>query len=73
MNENQDKEEDIELEEDTQIDEKVLENQKKQEEIARKRTETNHFKTQDLESLEIMENEPLYRTPLTTIIENEKM
>ena len=73
MNENQDNEEDIDLEEDTETSEKVIEQQKKQEEITLKRTEITHFKTQNLESLAIMENEPLYRTPLTNIIENEEM
>ena len=71
MNENQDKEEDFELKEEAESREKILENKKKQEEIAIKRTETCHFKTEKPESLEIMEHEPFYRTPLTDIIESE--
>ncbi|MFW9900448.1 MAG: Hsp20/alpha crystallin family protein, partial [Candidatus Thorarchaeota archaeon] len=49
----------------------ILEKQKKQEELALKRTETSHFKTDDPGSLEIMENEPIYRTPSINIIESE--
>ncbi|NVM37459.1 MAG: Hsp20/alpha crystallin family protein [Candidatus Lokiarchaeota archaeon] len=71
MNENQDEEEVIDLEEKTESNEQILEKQKKLEEITLKRTETSHFKTQNPESLEIMENEPFYRVPLTDIIESK--
>jgi len=71
MNENQDEEEDIDFEEETESSEQILEKQKKLEEITLKRTETSHFLTQNPETLEIMENEPLYRVPLTNIIESK--
>jgi len=71
MNENQDEEEDIDFEEETESSEQIQEKQKKLEEIILKRTDTSHFKTQKPESLEIMENEPFYRVPLTNIIESE--
>ena len=71
MNENQDEEEDFELKEEVESSEQILENKKKEEEIALKRTETCDFKTESPESLEIMENEPFYRVPSTNIIESE--
>jgi HSP20 family protein len=71
MNENQDEEEDFELKEEAESTEQILENKKKEEEIALKRTETCDFKTENPESLEIMENEPFYRIPSTNIIESE--
>ena len=70
MNENQDEEEDFELKEEVESSERILENKKKEEEIALKRTETSHFKIDHPESLEIMPSEPFYRTPLTNIIES---
>ena len=73
MNENHNEEEDIELEEEPEISKQILEDKKKQEEIASKRKEITHFKTEQLESLEIMETEPLYRVPLTNIIESEEL
>ena len=73
MNENHNEEEDIELEEEPEISKQILEDKKKQEEIASKRNEITHFKTEQLESLEIMETEPLYRVPLTNIIESEEL
>jgi len=73
MNENHNEEEDIELEEEPEISKQILEDKKKQEEIASKRNEITHFKTEQLESLEIMESEPLYRVPLTNIIESEEL
>ena len=71
MNENKDEEEDFELKEEAESSEQILENKKKEEEIALKRTETCDFKTERPESLEIMENEPFYRVPSTNIIESE--
>ncbi|UCD01774.1 MAG: Hsp20/alpha crystallin family protein [Promethearchaeota archaeon] len=71
MNENQDKEEDIELNEESESSEKILENKKKQEEIASKRSQAQSFKTSHPESLELMESENYYRDPLTNIIESE--
>lgn len=71
MNENQDKEEDLELKEETQSREQMLETKKKEEQNTLRITETVHFKTEQPESLEIMESEPFYRTPLTNIIESE--
>ncbi|MFW9998519.1 MAG: Hsp20/alpha crystallin family protein [Candidatus Hodarchaeota archaeon] len=73
MNENRYEEEDIELEEETESSEKILEKQKKEEEITSKRAETCYFKTENPETLEIMESEPLYRTPSTNIIESEEV
>ncbi|MFX1316609.1 MAG: Hsp20/alpha crystallin family protein [Promethearchaeota archaeon] len=71
MNENEDEEEDFELKQEAESGEQILENKKKEEEIALKRTETSHFKSEEPESLVIMEDEPIYRTPLTNIIESE--
>ncbi|MFX1322013.1 MAG: Hsp20/alpha crystallin family protein [Promethearchaeota archaeon] len=71
MNENQDEEEGFELKEEAESREQILENKKKEEQIALKRTETCHFKTEHPESLEITQNEPFYRIPLTNIIESE--
>jgi HSP20 family molecular chaperone IbpA len=71
MNENQDKEEDNELKEESESGEKIIENRKKQEEIASKRSQARSFKTSHPESLEIMETEHYYRDPLTNIIESE--
>ncbi len=71
MNENQDEEEGFELKEEAESREQILENKKKEEQIALKRTETCDFKTEHPESLEIMQNEPFYRIPLTNIIESE--
>jgi len=71
MNENHDEEEIIEIEEKVEHDKQILENKKKQEEIAIKRKEISVFKTEHPESLEISETEPFYRTPLTNIIESE--
>ncbi|MFX0088125.1 MAG: Hsp20/alpha crystallin family protein [Candidatus Hodarchaeota archaeon] len=71
MNENQDEEEDFELKEEAESSEKILEIKKKEEEIALKRSETCHFKVEDPESIEITESEPIYRNPLTNIIESE--
>ncbi|MFX1410126.1 MAG: Hsp20/alpha crystallin family protein [Promethearchaeota archaeon] len=69
MNENE--EEDFELKQEAESSEQILENKKKEEEIALKRTETSHFKSEEPKSLEIMLTEPFYRTPLTNIIESE--
>jgi len=71
MNENQDKEEDIELKEEAERVEQILESKKKQEEIASKRSQARSFKTSHPESLELMESEHYYRDPLTNIIESE--
>jgi HSP20 family molecular chaperone IbpA len=71
MNENQDDKEDIEIEKEAEISEKILENKKKEEEIALKRTETCHFNVENAESIELTESEPIYRNPLTNIIESE--
>jgi len=71
MNENQDEEEDFELKEEAESSDQILENKKKEEEIALKRTETCDFKTEHPESLEIMQDEPFYRVPSTNIIESE--
>ena len=71
MNENHDEEEDIVLNEEVESDKQILENKKKQEEIAIKRREVSDFKTEHPESLEISESEPFYRAPLTNIIEGE--
>ncbi len=73
MNESNDDNEDIELSEETETSEQILKKQKKQEEITLKRMETSLFKTDQPESLEIMENESFYRTPSTNIIESEKL
>ena len=66
MDENQDKEE-------IESEDKILENKKKQEEIVSKRKEVCNFKTNNLDTLEIKEDEPFYRTPLVNIIESEDL
>ncbi|MFX1571883.1 MAG: Hsp20/alpha crystallin family protein [Promethearchaeota archaeon] len=71
MNENHEEEEDIELEEKVERDKQILENKKKQEEIATKRKEISGFKTEHPESLEISESESFYRIAPTNIIEGE--
>jgi len=71
MNENHDEEEIIEIKENIETEKQILENKKKQEEIATKRKEISPFKTEHLESLEISESEPFYRTALTNIIEGK--
>jgi len=73
MNENQDKEQDIELKEEAENSEQILETKKKQEEIALKRDQASSFRTSDPETLELKDNEPYYRNPLTNIIENEEL
>jgi len=73
MNENQDKEEDIELNDEVEADEQILENKKKQEEIDFKKSEACQFKTSHPDTLEINENDPYYREPLTNIIEIEDL
>jgi len=73
MNEFNDEKEDNELSEETETSKQILEKKKKQEELTLKRTETSHFKTDDPGSLEIMENEPIYRTPSINIIESEEL
>jgi len=69
----QDKVEDMELDEEVETSEQILENKKKQEEISLKRNEVCHFKTNDLETLEITKDDPYYRTPLANIIESEDL
>ena len=73
MNENQDKEQDLELKEEAENSEQILETKKKQEEIALKRDQASSFRTSDPETLKLKDNEPYYRNPLINIIENEKL
>ncbi|MFX1599573.1 MAG: Hsp20/alpha crystallin family protein [Promethearchaeota archaeon] len=73
MNENQEKEEDIELKEEIDSDKEILENKKRQEEINIHRNKACNFKIENPESLGIKEDEPFYRTPLTNIIESENL
>ena len=73
MNENQDKEQELELKEEAEYSEQILETKKKQEEIAIKRDQASSFRTSDPETLEFKENEPFYRNPLTNIIENDEL
>ncbi|MFX1419508.1 MAG: Hsp20/alpha crystallin family protein [Promethearchaeota archaeon] len=73
MNENSDKEEDVEFEEEVDTEKKNLEAKKKLEEISLKRKEACHFKTDHPDTLEIREDEPFYRAPLINIIESEDL
>lgn len=66
MDENQDMEE-------IENEQEILENKRKQGEIVTKRNEACHFKTNNLDTLELKEDEPFYRTPLVNIIESEDL
>ena len=68
MNENQD---DNEFEEDIEIDEHILEDRKKQDELTLKKNEACRFKSEEPETLILNTTEPYFRTPLTNIIESE--
>ena len=84
---NQDEKEEVEIEEEKEKPEDSLENDKKLEEISTKKNQSFHmsqakdsqmqesvwgnFKIRPSDSLEIVETEPIYRTPLTNIIESE--
>ena len=85
----QDEEEEVELEEEKEKSEDLLAEKRKREEISAKKNQPFHisqtkdstidnsvwgnFKIRPSDSLEIIESEPLYRTPLTNIIESENM
>ncbi|UCC20568.1 MAG: Hsp20/alpha crystallin family protein [Promethearchaeota archaeon] len=71
MNENHDVKEDVEFEKEVDSEKKILEEKKKQEEITLKRKQVCHFKTDHPDTLEIKQDEPYYRTPLTNILESE--
>ncbi len=73
MNENQDKEQELELKEEVENSEQILETKKKQKEIAIKRDQASSFRTSDPETLEFKDNEPYYRNPLINIIENDEL
>ncbi|MFX0004228.1 MAG: Hsp20/alpha crystallin family protein [Promethearchaeota archaeon] len=73
MNENQEKEEEIEPQENLEIEKESIENKKKEEEASIKRSKACQFKVDALESLEIKEDEPFYREPISNIIENEEL
>ena len=73
MNEDQEKEEDFKLDEEVESGDQILENKKKHEEIALKRSETCDFKTSHPETLELNEDDPYYRAPLANIIETEDL
>ncbi len=80
--------EEIELVSDVKEDIEKLQKEKKEQEISEKRkhlfslSQSNDaadqdsvwglFKSRTKDSLEIMEDEPIYRTPFTNVIENEK-
>ncbi|MFX0040305.1 MAG: Hsp20/alpha crystallin family protein [Promethearchaeota archaeon] len=73
MNENQEKEEEIEPKEDFEIEKEIIESKKKDEEATIKRSKACQFKVEALESLEIKEDEPFYREPMSNIIESEEL
>jgi len=85
--ENHDEEKDINVEDVIKKPEDSIEVKKKQEEISSKKNQTFHlsqskdsaiadsawgtFKIRPVESIDILENEPFYRTPLTNIIKSD--